>query len=428
MTNNKILNSFIFISFVFLFLFLFSEKCYADNVTIMIDPGHGGDNLGGQFQNFMEKEMTFQTALAMKEHLEKFEGVTVYLTHEDTTSKDVSLTNRAKLASEKNADFMFSLHYNKSLDNRLYGCEVWVSAFDSFYTRGMQFATIEMNELISKGLYNRGIKTRLNSKGTDYYGVIQHAREFQIPCVIIEHCHMDHENDIPYIQQEDYAQTFGILDAEAVAKYFRLKSSILGEDYSNYQIAEIAVPETVMKPDTTTPDTIHATLISTTDTMATIGLSGSDLESRIIYYDYSLDNGETFSPLMKWEMDEKECEFDVLLTTKEQQVICRIYNEYDLYCQSDSIILPCIKEEDVLSTEEAQKVPIESDEEASQIEEDSKQYVTVIKNELPQKNKSNTDNILLILLFVFIFIFTIVNLFLFFSLKKRKKHKRRRKK
>ena len=53
------------------------------NVVIVIDPGHGGTgerNLGAQYNGFSEKEMTMQVATAMKEELEKYDNVTVYLT------------------------------------------------------------------------------------------------------------------------------------------------------------------------------------------------------------------------------------------------------------------------------------------------------------------------------------------------------------
>ena len=49
---------------------------------IVIDPGHGGENRGGEYGEFVEKEINPIVAQAMKEHLEKFEDVTVFLTHE----------------------------------------------------------------------------------------------------------------------------------------------------------------------------------------------------------------------------------------------------------------------------------------------------------------------------------------------------------
>ena len=56
-------------------------------LIIVIDPGHGGTGKngapeGGVYDDFVEKDMTLITAMAMKEELEKYEGVEVYLTRE----------------------------------------------------------------------------------------------------------------------------------------------------------------------------------------------------------------------------------------------------------------------------------------------------------------------------------------------------------
>lgn len=65
----------------------------AEPVVVVLDPGHGGENLGAEYGEYTEKEMTMAVAKAMKEELEKYEGIEVYLTHE--TDKDMSLEERA---------------------------------------------------------------------------------------------------------------------------------------------------------------------------------------------------------------------------------------------------------------------------------------------------------------------------------------------
>ena len=69
----------------------------SEPVVIVIDPGHGGENRGGEVPGqFLEKELTLQTAQAMKQTLEQFEGVEVYLTR--TTDQELSLEERAQIA------------------------------------------------------------------------------------------------------------------------------------------------------------------------------------------------------------------------------------------------------------------------------------------------------------------------------------------
>ena len=88
--------------------------------------------------------------------------------------------------------------------HELYGTECWISAFGSNYAKGYDFANICNRNLSDLGLANRGIKTRIGKKGKDYYGIIRFSTERGIPSCIIEHCHMDHEADAPYLDNGDW--------------------------------------------------------------------------------------------------------------------------------------------------------------------------------------------------------------------------------
>lgn len=125
------------------FLYGGSVPAYAAQpVVVAIDPGHGGENLGAECNGYTEKNMTMIVALAMKEELEKYEGIEVYLTREE--DKDMSLEERAEYAASRNADFLFCLHFNMSAEHDLFGSEVWVSAFGEEYQEGYAFASGEM--------------------------------------------------------------------------------------------------------------------------------------------------------------------------------------------------------------------------------------------------------------------------------------------
>ena len=90
-----------------------------DTVVIVIDPGHGGSNLGTIENGHEEKSMTMVTAQAMYDELCLYDNVEVYLTH--SADEDMSLADRAAFAAEKNADFLFSIHYNASENHELFG-------------------------------------------------------------------------------------------------------------------------------------------------------------------------------------------------------------------------------------------------------------------------------------------------------------------
>lgn len=320
----------------------------AEPVVIAIDPGHGGENLGAECNGYTEKNMTMTVALAMKEELEKYEGIEVYLTREE--DKDMSLEERAEFAAAKNADFLFCLHFNMSAEHDLFGSEVWVSAFGEEYQEGYAFADREMELLEEMGLYPRGIKTRLNDRGEDYYGIIRHSTARGIPSALIEHCHLDQENDTPFYTSGEGLERLGILDATAVARYYGLKSEALGVDYSGWPKTEIPMPSGPVKPDLTEPDIcmIDVGQVDTETGDVEVSIYASDYDSYLLYYSYSWDGGEHFSDLQRWEPRNAD-----MLTFAMKippgtipEVVVKVYNKYDIDTESNHVYLPSIASED----------------------------------------------------------------------------------
>lgn len=83
------------------------------NRTIVIDPGHGGENTGARCvcNSSFEKNYTLDWAVRLRPLLES-RGWKVYLTR--TNDTDLALTNRVALADQVQADFFLSLHFNSS--------------------------------------------------------------------------------------------------------------------------------------------------------------------------------------------------------------------------------------------------------------------------------------------------------------------------
>ncbi|MCH5255897.1 MAG: N-acetylmuramoyl-L-alanine amidase [Lachnospiraceae bacterium] len=319
----------------------------SSDVVVVIDPGHGGKNLGGEYEDYTEKEMTLIVAKAMKEELDKYDGITVYLTRDN--DKDLDLEERAEYAKSVGADFLFCLHFNLSEHHTLFGAETWISAYGEEYSRGYAFANVEMELLEELGLYSRGTKTRLNDKGEDYYGIIRHSTARDIPCVLIEHCHLDQENDKPFYDHNEKLQDFGKLDAEAVAKYYGLKSDILGKDYSNYKNIEVATPLHVVSPDRTEPDVCIIELVEQNkkNGNVTLSVSAADYDSGMLYYTYSYDGGQTFSELQRWP-DKSKDTFEFTFNVPSgiiPQVLVNAYNGYDLYTTSNALNLSSVSYE-----------------------------------------------------------------------------------
>ena len=321
-----------------------------EKLVIVIDPGHGGNNLGTTENGHEEKNMTMITALAMYEELLHYDDVEVYLTRTD--DRDPTRKERAEFALSVDADFLFSIHYNASENHELFGAEVWVSAFPPFNSYGYQFGYELLTDLRETGLFVRGVKTRLNDEGKNYYGIILYPEHMGIPSVIIEHCHVDETRDEGYCDSEEKLKEFGRMDATAVARYFGLKSTALGVDYSGYSLVDVQNDSAVPVPlrDATPPDICQIEPIDIDyDTgLLSFAVIAADYDSPLLYYSYSLDGGQSFSPREAWPQSDALTgsytdTFTLNLTIPSDTtptVILRAYNMYDLFTDSEAYISP----------------------------------------------------------------------------------------
>lgn len=313
-------------------------------LVIVIDPGHSGKNLGADYNGFLEKEMNMTVANAMMEELQKYNNVTVYLTHTDADT-DMSILERAEFAASVSADFLFCLHFNMSPENKLFGSEVWVSAFGEENREGYRFGRIQMDEMKNMGLFLRGIKTRFGENGKDYYGILRYCEERSIPAALIEHCHVDHDADVGFCDSEEDLLAFGRADATAVAKYFGLKSDILGVDYSDYEKEELVPGALYVQEDTSDPDfcTIEKAYVDLENGKLGVTVTATDYDTPLLYYAYSIDGGETFTPYIAWpDTDLLEGVSPDTITIDipvpvgiSPFVIVRAVNQYDRYTDSN---------------------------------------------------------------------------------------------
>lgn len=224
-----------------------AAKSASGKTVIVIDPGHGGTDIGAQYDPYVEKAMTMYTSLLIEQELLQYDNVEVYLTRRDDS--DVTLAQRVDYAHSVNADFMLSVHFNANagVHNRT-GAMMLITAFGSLYAKEASFGLLNLQQLELAGLNNRGFYTRLGSTGQDYYGIIRRGTAYGMPAVITEHCYIDNDTDRAFLAQADSYQRLAHADATALAQYLHLKSTALGIDYSNYPLPQVAEPA-----DSTTP-------------------------------------------------------------------------------------------------------------------------------------------------------------------------------
>lgn len=206
------------------------------NLTIVLDPGHGGNQSGAarDGETVEEKALNLKIARYLKKELETYENVTVYLTREDDT--DVDLKARTQFAVDKKADVMVSLHNNATGPCAAYnhGCTVLAAKDgykDSLALEEQKLSCNILNELAGLGIENQGILLRdseaeeryPNGTLADYYAIIRGGIENDIPTVLIEHAFIDSDSDYDkYLNGEEKLEKLAVADATGIARYYQL--------------------------------------------------------------------------------------------------------------------------------------------------------------------------------------------------------------
>lgn len=340
--------NFILLAMLLFVIATFSElsitaKAQEDPIVIVIDPGHGGENIGAVNDMWLEKDMTLITALAIKDELDKYDGITVYLTR--TEDKDLSLNERAEFASSVSADFLFSIHYNDSTAQNLYGTEIWIQSSGSYYVKDYAFAELFLERMTGLGLYNRGIKTRLNDAGDEWYGILRSSKKLEIPAVLMEHCHVS-SLDKEYVDTVDKLQNFGKLDADAIAEYFGLKND--EHDYSERTLSTVLEPQEAVAQDLLPPEYVEIRpLPSESPEDFIIELTACDSQTGLKYYSISKNNGLTWSELYKFDIS-AACMGNIVIQSEVlnddvTSVLVRVYDGYDNISESNTLIYPYFK-------------------------------------------------------------------------------------
>jgi len=123
--------------------------------TIIIDPGHGGQDFPGcVYGNYMEKDLNLQLALKVRDSLKAL-GYQVILTRD--TDRAVSLEDRKLIAEKYKAAAFISLHHNaQENDTVTEGIETWYNGtaneLNQSFAEHIQQETINATNAKNRGL------------------------------------------------------------------------------------------------------------------------------------------------------------------------------------------------------------------------------------------------------------------------------------
>ncbi|MGJ8676137.1 MAG: N-acetylmuramoyl-L-alanine amidase family protein [Akkermansiaceae bacterium] len=118
---------------------------------VIIDPGHGGHDKGGQNGLVYEKHLALDTALRL-EHYLKSKGIQTRLTRRSDFF--LSLQGRASYANKYSSAIFVSIHYNHSYKSAPLGIETFYHS-----SEGKKLASHVQNKMMQKiRTPNRGVK------------------------------------------------------------------------------------------------------------------------------------------------------------------------------------------------------------------------------------------------------------------------------
>jgi len=121
--------------------------------TIVIDPGHGGNDFGAVFGGRRESDDVLRLSLAVRNLLQA-QGQRVIMTR--TSDVFVTLGERSEISNRNNADLFVSIHRNASVKTSANGVDNFV--FTTAPDNTVQYAFDVLDEVVDAGVQNnRGV-------------------------------------------------------------------------------------------------------------------------------------------------------------------------------------------------------------------------------------------------------------------------------
>ena len=182
----------------------YKRKSVYDGYTVVLDPGHGGNDNGAYYGGIAEKTINLNIAKKVKEILEKYD-IKVYMTrNSDITT---SLETRTSLANRLKADLYISIHSNAIANSSIKGTEI----------------LYKQNSLLKDGVSNKILAQNLSNSVSEYAGTYERGlinrtnlyvlNRTTMPAALVEVGYMTNSSDLSKLKSE----TFRNKAAEGIA-------------------------------------------------------------------------------------------------------------------------------------------------------------------------------------------------------------------
>lgn len=162
------------------------------NISVILDPGHGGNDPGMVLDTVYEKDVNLQITEKLQNLLTDW-GCSVFMTREDDSY--ISLEDRVDLTRKQKADLFLSIHLNAVDEDTV------TSGIESYYNDSACPGSRQLAEAVQKETVGQtGAKDRGARDGSGLYVV----RNSAVPACLIEAGFLTSDTERPLLLSEDY--------------------------------------------------------------------------------------------------------------------------------------------------------------------------------------------------------------------------------
>ena len=188
-----------------------SKDLKKEEVLIVIDPGHGGEDPGKVGVNdALEKDINLKIAEKLRDLLEE-ESIQIVMTREDDfvpESKNEDLKKRVELINEVNPDIVVCIHQNSFTDPSVAGPQV-------FY-HGSSEISKKIAQTLQEELWLIDEENQRQIKGNESYYMLSQT---EVPTVIVECGFLSNLEDAEKLVTDDYQEQIAQAICSGIIKW-----------------------------------------------------------------------------------------------------------------------------------------------------------------------------------------------------------------
>ncbi|MBD7939157.1 MULTISPECIES: N-acetylmuramoyl-L-alanine amidase CwlD [Cytobacillus] len=198
--------------------------------VILLDPGHGGPDGGADNGNVLEKDISLEVSLKLRDYLQE-QGAVVMMTREDdrdlaaedtkgySRRKVEDLKKRLNMINHSDADFYVSVHLNSIPSPKWRGAQTFFASHIDGNARAAKFI---QDELIA----NLENTTRRAKELKNVY-ILDHSKK---PGVLVEVGFLSNQNERTLLQSDDYQNKIAASIYNGIMRHYSNEKEIVIED------------------------------------------------------------------------------------------------------------------------------------------------------------------------------------------------------